>query len=752
MVVEDFSFSNDALMKKLLFSILVLLASQLSKAQLTIYSNYNLKGTSASCVARTIYLGNNIPNGLNNNIKSISLAQGYMATLADSTDGTGERFSYMATKTAININLSLPLQNNISFIRVMKLPAVKVKKKGVCSTNNREIDSIGNTTWFYDWNDKDVSTPTREYAPMAFMWYSTRDSFITKLITKDSITHYIAYNEPDVTGPSRQTVAQAIPAFKKMQSVGLRMGSPSASYIHWQDTFARVAKAQKLRIDYVCVHWYDWGAYMTTHSDSIVSAAGILNRFKSFLAAVYDYYRKPIWITEFNANEHRTDSVHHEFMKIALPWLDSCPYVERYAYFFGNDVRSINPDGSLTTAGKIYRDHASVDAYPENIIDTRPAFPLSLASWQASSVVQGGLNQPTFVPTMLNNNITAPLPITRGSGVVLPPTSSSNGYWGGTSFSTTTADDGISGKKYFTFSLKSKNGKSVNYHSISKTNIRISSSGPIKYLIDYTIDDGRTFIIDSITGPTRVTGNYVLDSIDLSTISNLQNVPPTSTVTFRMIPYDASGTGSFLLGSGVNDTLPDFEINGGFSDDNIVSTALPVTLIQFKLNRNNSKVVLNWQTQSEINFSHFELERSNNGQSFYPIATINSSNQLNGSNYSYTDVATANGTTFYRLKMIDKDGSSTYSRVLTDVNNAINTPLVVYPTVSTGSVVKAIFTPVAKAAQLKVLDVNGKLMVAYNLQSGATNQSIETALFNKGIYFIVLQNEGIVQSTKLIKQ
>lgn len=740
-------------MKRLSLAFVLVCSLCTLKAQLTIYSNYNLNGTSASCAVRTIYLGNNIPNGLNNKIKSISLAQGYMATLADSTDGTGERFTYMATKTAININLSLPLQNNISFIRVMKLPAVKVKKKGVCSTNNTEIDSIGNTTWFYDWNDKDVSTPTREYAPMAFMWYSTRDSFITKLINKDSITHYIAYNEPDVTGPSRQTVAQAIPAFKKMQSVGLRMGSPSASYIHWQDTFAREAKVQKLRIDYVCVHWYDWGAYMTTHPDSIVSAAGILSRLKSFINAVYDYYRKPIWITEFNANEHRTDSVHHEFMKIALPWLDSCPYVERYAYFFGNDVKSINPDGSLTTAGKIYRDHESVDAYPENIIDTRPAFPTSLVAWQASSVVQGGLNQPTFAPTMLNNNVTAPLPITRGSGVVLPPSSSSNGYWGGTSFSTTTADDGIAGKRFLTFSLKSKNGKSVNYHSISKTNIRIGATGPIKYLIDYTVDNGRTFIVDSIFGPTRVTGNYTLDSIDLTTISNLQNVPPSSTVTFRIIPYDASGTGSFLIGSGVNDTLPDFEINGGFSDDNVVNTSLPVTLSSFQLKRNNSSaVLLQWGIRSEVNFSHFELERSNDGTLFTTIATIASSNLSNGSNYSYNDMSIAKATKYYRLKMVDKDGSVTYSNVLADAYSNVEIPLLVYPTVSNGNAVKAAFKTVTKAAQLYVVKENGQIINTYKLQEGASSQIIEIASLSKGVYFLrLLRNDG-VENARFVKQ
>jgi hypothetical protein len=345
-----------------------------------------------------------------------------------------------------------------------------------------------------------------------------------------------------------------------------------------------------------------------------------------------------------------------------------------------------------------------------------------------------------------------PLPITRGSGVILPPTSSSNGYWGGTSFSTTTADDGISSKKYFTFSLKSKNGKSVNYHSIGKTNIRIGSSGPIKYLLDYTIDDGRTFIIDSITGPTRVTGNYVLDSIDLSTISNLQNVPPISTVTFRMIPYDASGTGSFLIGSGVNDTLPDFEINGGFSDDNIVSTALPVTLTQFKLYRSNSKVILNWQTQSEIDFSHFELERSNNGQSFYPIATINSSNQLSGSNYSYTDVAIANGTKYYRLKMIDKDGSITYSNVLTDVFNNAGMPLMIYPTVSNGTAVKAVFKAVAKPSQLYVVSESGQVVNTYQLQQGASSHTVETGTLSKGVYFLRLISNNILETATFIKQ
>lgn len=740
-------------MKKTLLFILMICFWFAPKAQLTIYSDYNLTGSSANCIARIIYSGNNIPNGLNDQIKSISLAYGYMATFADSVNGSGERFTYMANKSAIKVNLSLPLQNKVSFIRVLKLPTTKVRKKGVCSTNNTEIDSIQNTTWFYDWNDKDQSTPSREYAPMAFMWYSTRDSSITKLINKDSITHYIAFNEPDVTGPSRMFVSQAIPAYKNMLKAGLRMGSPSASYRIWQDTFARVAKAQKLGIDYVCVHWYDWGAYMTTHPDSIVSAAGILSRFKSFLEAVYDYYRKPIWITEFNANIHRTDSVHHEFMKIALPWLDSCRFVERYAYFFGNDIRSINPNGTLTEAGLIYKNHASVDAYPENIIDTRPSLPTSLVSWQSSAVIQGGLNQPLFTATKINTNLTAPVAITRGSGVGIPPSSSSNGYWGGTNFSNTTVDDAISNNKFLTFNLQSKNGKSINLHSISKTNIRIGSTGPIQFRIDYKVDDGRFFTVDTISGPLRITGNYTLDSIDLSSISNLQNIPHTSIITFRIIPFNATGTGSFLIGSGINDTLPDFEINGGYSDENFVATTLPVSLLNFQLKQlTNNNLLLQWSTNSENNFSHFEIERSNDGEKFHSIAIIYSKNQSNINNYHYTDFSAKNKVLYYRLKVIDKDGSYTYSNILKNINFSINKNLLVSPTIASSNFIKTSFEKTEKQARLMVIDASGKVLITYTIPIGTSNQNIETKSLINGTYFLILQSVNSIQSAKFIKQ
>lgn len=266
------------------------------------------------------------------------------------------------------------------------------------------------------------------------------------------------------------------------------------------------------------------------------------------------------------------------------------------------------------------------------------------------------------------------------------------------------------------------------------------------------MDGGDFSPIALVTGPTRTTGNYLLGPIDLSEISGLQNVPPTSTIIFRITPFDASGNGTFLIGSGTADTDPDLTITGGYSDDNIIPTSLPVGLNNFQLKRNNNKVLLSWETKQEINFSHFELERSDDLNTFYPIATVNSNNEPAGSKYSYSDLPTAANTKYYRLKIVDKDGSFIYSNVLSTTFTGNTNGLLVYPNITKGENIKTTFDKVSKNAQLKVFTVTGQLVASYPLQEDATNLNIETANFNKGVYYIVLQNKGTVQTQKIIKQ
>jgi hypothetical protein len=478
----------------------------------------------------------------------------------------------MATKSNINMNLAFVLQSKISFIRVIKLHNVVTKKKGVGDSRYQVIADLKGT-WFYDWGPFDHSLSTTEFVPMMWNGGHASQANINATIAKDSLTHISAFNEPDHEGQAEMTIAQSMPLYKDMLRIGQRMGSPACTegqHRVWLDTFAIRAKEQNLAVDYICDHWYDWGNWLST-LDPNASATGIFNRFKAYITNLYDFHKKPIWLTEFNANVNRVPAVHEAFMALALPWLDANPNVERYAYFFGNDYPVYSSTGALNPGSVFYANHASTDANPENVVDTRPSTVSILASWNPSTILEGGRNDATFAPTFLGANIIAPSALTRGSGLSIPPTGSTNGYWGAQGWSTTTAQAGISGNDFLTFSLKSINGKSVNYHSIEKLNIRITSSGPIQYLIDYKVDNGVYRPIDTVKGPTRVTGNYQLGPIALHNVPGLQDVPPTSTVTFRITPFDATNAASsFLIGSGTTDTDPDLVITGGFSDINTI--------------------------------------------------------------------------------------------------------------------------------------------------------------------------------------
>lgn len=96
-----------------------------------------------------------------------------------------------------------------------------------------------------------------------------------------------------------------------------------------------------------------------------------------------------------------------------------------------------------------------------------------------------------------------------------------------------------------------------------------------------------------------------------------------------------------------------------------VNATLPVKLESFDTKLADSKVELDWKTAEELNFSHFVIERSNDGNNYKEIAMVFSNAEVGGSEYEYNDLLTKNTTGFfyYRLKMVDRDGSAKYSKV-----------------------------------------------------------------------------------------
>lgn len=571
-------------MRKIVFFFTILFFFQKLSAQLTIFSGYNFSGTSATCVVRTIYKGNAIPNKLNNSIKSIQLSQGFMATLAENEDGTGERFSYMATQSSIQVNLALVLQNKISFIRVLKLPNTPVRKKGGgLITNADEI--AANITWFYDWGIRDTTTDTREFVPMAWGRGSASDLRVDSVINKDSVTHYLAFNEPDGEGQANLFVSEALPLYKNLLKAGYRMGSPvgkEEGYATWVDSFSTEAAKQKLHYDVICVHWYDWGNWLSTNNAN-PTATQVLNRFKAYIDNVWNLYKKPIWVTEFNANVNRSAAVNQAFFELALPWMDSDPRIERYAPFFEDNFPLLDANGNLTAMGTMYNAHNSVLAYPQNIVDTRPVYPeVVLAGFNTAALTTTTSNSIAnpLAPTTLDGRLTAPQSLTAGSGNT--GSFSLAGFWGALSWSNSTATVGISENKFMSFKLQSTTGKTVNYSLIDTVNIRVNTNGPNQYQFQYQINNGSFVNIATRSIPTvTALTTAKLNPIDVSGITALQNVPSTSSVTFRIVPFGATTTNSFSIGDGTNNVTNDFAVKGYFLEDTSKIYTTPGNALNF---------------------------------------------------------------------------------------------------------------------------------------------------------------------------
>ena len=97
-------------------------------------------------------------------------------------------------------------------------------------------------------------------------------------------------------------------------------------------------------------------------------------------------------------------------------------------------------------------------------------------------------------------------------------------------------------------------------------------------------------------------------------------------------------------------------------------------LINFQATSRNGNVVITWQASSEVNLKHYVIERNTVKGSFVEIATVNPKADHN---YEYIDQSaykTSDVFYIYRLKIVDNDGSVSYSgefRVLHDQTTGV---------------------------------------------------------------------------------
>lgn len=91
---------------------------------------------------------------------------------------------------------------------------------------------------------------------------------------------------------------------------------------------------------------------------------------------------------------------------------------------------------------------------------------------------------------------------------------------------------------------------------------------------------------------------------------------------------------------------------------------LPMDLVSFAGRMNNGRPHLEWIIGANETGSHFEVQKSFDGARFSVISTIPITSKEGLETYSYDDPASINGRVYYRIKLINQTGKTTYSKII----------------------------------------------------------------------------------------
>jgi sugar lactone lactonase YvrE len=179
-------------------------------------------------------------------------------------------------------------------------------------------------------------------------------------------------------------------------------------------------------------------------------------------------------------------------------------------------------------------------------------------------------------------------------------------------------------------------------------------------------------------------------------------------------------------------------------------TVLPVKLTSFTGTLlNNNEVSLQWQTADETSIKDYELEYCTDGISYSTILTTETPQGEATNNYSYLHTTPAVGSNYYRIKIINDDGSFSYSNIVPiDIQNNNNTATI-YPNPATDNIVITLSN--TSKSVVNIYNSTGSLVKTKTVYS--TTNTVDIHNLPSGTYFInVIENGTPVINKTFIKE
>jgi hypothetical protein len=172
---------------------------------------------------------------------------------------------------------------------------------------------------------------------------------------------------------------------------------------------------------------------------------------------------------------------------------------------------------------------------------------------------------------------------------------------------------------------------------------------------------------------------------------------------------------------------------------------LPIELLSFDAKCYNEKVNLKWTTASQKNNDQFIIEKSVDGANFEVAGKVKGAGTTEQQlDYSFTDIESAKGTTYYSLKQSDVNGESRrVHMVAVTCNSSSELKLSPNPNVGVFTIEGA-----DQDAEVIVTDVTGQLHLQTRIYSERTQ--IDLRAKENGIYFLQIISKNGSTSRKVI--
>ena len=172
---------------------------------------------------------------------------------------------------------------------------------------------------------------------------------------------------------------------------------------------------------------------------------------------------------------------------------------------------------------------------------------------------------------------------------------------------------------------------------------------------------------------------------------------------------------------------------------------LPIKLLSFSGEKESERNILHWKIEEGDVVKQFEIERSNDGNSFHKIAIVAGSTDINFK-YLFIDNNPFQKVTYYRLCITETTGAVSYSRTIS-IKDFSTTVLYVYPNPNQGVANLHYYSSKNLLSNLELYQLDGKIVLAKTVSIKKGNNTVPLNLQNlsNGIYILVIRDSDNIE-------